>query len=471
MSRPFIAHDYQLAAGRHLDRYHNASLFLDMGLGKTVVTLLAIKRRFAERSVKKVLVVAPKRVAENTWTTEAAEWDQTKDLVISVVAGNEKQRKAALRKPAQIYTIGVDNFPWLVALFGDTWPFDYVVYDELSLFKSSKSKRFKSARTVRPLIKRVTGLTGTPMSNGLLDLWSQLYILDGGKRLGTSIENYRATYFDRGKQLANDTYAYDLKSKAHPLLGNDIYEKSVSSKISDICISMKAEDYLDLPERIDENRLGYLDGLEYERYLSFEREKVLQLYGNGEEVTAVNAAVLAGKLLEYSNGAVYVNKKISDDYEEVHTKKIELLGEALDAANGEGVLVLYNFKHDVWQIQKYLGKHFDIHTMAEKDIIAKWNANKIPVLIGHPKSMGHGLNMQKGGGLMFHYGVNWSLELYRQVIKRIHRQGREFRVLNSHLLMDKTIDMRVVERIEQKGRAEDSVLDYIKARVRMHLAA
>lgn len=470
MSRKFVAHDYQLAAGRHLDEYYNASLFLDMGLGKTIITLLGIKRRLAERSVKKVLVVAPKRVAEHTWTTEAAQWDQTKDLVISVVAGTEKQRKNALRRPANIYTVGVDNFAWLVALFGDTWPFDYVVYDELSLFKSNKSKRFKAARMVRPFVHRVTGLTGTPMSNGLLDLWSQLYILDGGDRLGSSIEKYRATYFDRGKQLANDTYSYDLKSKAHPLLGNDIYEKSISSKIGDICISMKAEDYLDLPERIDENRMGYMDGMEFDRYLRFEKESVLQLYGNGAEVTAVNAAVLAGKLLEYSNGAIYTSKE-KTEYEEVHTHKIDLLGEALGAANGEGALVLYNFRHDVWRIQKHLGKHFDIHTMAEKNVINLWNDNKIPVLVGHPKSMGHGLNLQKGGGLMFHFGVNWSLELYRQVIKRIHRQGREFRVLNSHLLMDKTIDMRVVERIDQKGKAEDSLLDYIKARVRFHLAA
>lgn len=470
MSKWFTAHGYQVEAGEHLDRYPNASLFLDMGLGKTIVTLLAIKRRLAERVVKKVLVVAPKRVAEHTWTTEALAWDQTKGLVISVVAGTEKQRKTALRKPANIYTIGVDNFAWLVALFGDTWPFDYVVYDELSLFKSSKSKRFKAAKIIRPFVKRVTGQTGTPMSNGLMDLWSQLYILDGGKRLGTSIEKYRATYFDRGKQLANDTYSYDLKAKAHPLLGNDIYEKSISSKISDICISMKAEDYLDLPERIDENRLGYLEGLEYQRYLDFERDSVLQLYGNGQEINAVNAAVLAGKLLEYSNGAVYANKERTE-YEEVHTHKIDLLGEALSAANGEGALVLYNFRHDVWRIKKHLGKDFDIHTMAEKNIIDQWNKNKIPVLIGHPKSMGHGLNMQKGGGLMFHFGVNWSLELYRQVIKRIHRQGREFRVLNSHLLMDKTIDLRVVQRLGEKGAAEDSLLDYIKARVKMHLAA
>jgi SNF2 family DNA or RNA helicase len=351
----YTPHPYQDHATDHIIDHPYCGLFLDMGLGKTVATLTAIDRlMFDNCEVSKVLVIAPKRVAEDTWTTEKEKWDHLQHLRISKVLGTERQRKEALKAKADIYIINRENVVWLIAHLQGYWPFDLVVVDELSSFKSSKAQRFKALRMVRPKMKRVVGLTGTPAPNSLMDLWPQLYLLDQGERLGKTITSYREKYFNPGAKNGHVVYEYKLKTVSDiekELIGADYYEKKIYELIGDICISMKKEDYLDLPKRIDHVVEVTLSAKVMQQYREFEKKQVLTLFGNDEEISVPNAAALTNKLMQFANGAVYDEKR---DWHEVHTAKLEALEELVEAANGQSVLNFYTFRHDQERIHKHL---------------------------------------------------------------------------------------------------------------------
>ncbi|MET7253610.1 DEAD/DEAH box helicase [Dyadobacter fermentans] len=437
-----------------------AGLFLDMGLGKTISTLTAINELIFDRlEIKKVLIIAPKRVAEHTWTEEIRNWDHVKHLITSVCIGSEKQRIAALKKDADVYTINRENVPWLVAQLGSKWPFDMVVIDELSSFKNPSSARFKALKLVRPLIKRIVGLTGTPAPNNLLDLWSQVYLLDRGERLGKTIGNYRQKYFSEGRRNGHVVYEYNLRQSSDELLGPDINEAEIYDKISDICISMKAEDWLDLPPRIDNDLKIAMPPELKAQYNEFEKKSVMQL--DDEDISAVNAAALTNKLLQFSNGAVYREDKT---YYETHDLKIDALEECLEAAAGNPVLVFYNFKHDVVRIKEKL-KKYKPHELGGAKDIDRWNKGEIPFLLAHPASAGHGLNMQRGGNRIVWFGLPWSLELYQQAVARLDRQGQTQSVINTHIICADTMDEDVVKGLKNKAWGQEQLMQAIKAKI------
>lgn len=454
----FKPHDYQRHAIEHILENPVAGLFLDMGLGKTVSTLTAIDMLQNDfLVVNKVLVIAPKRVAETVWSTEIEKWDHLRHLTISKVLGSEAERKAALKVKADIYVINRENVVWLVGLYGTAFPFDMLVIDELSSFKSAKSQRFKSLRQIRPKIQRVVGLTGTPMPNGLLDLWPQLYLLDQGERLGKTITSYRDKYFIPGKRSGHVVYNYNLKGKQEDeLIGKDIYEKVIFDKISDICISMKSEDYLDLPERFDQVVTVQLPPKIKKMYDDFEEAQVMAILNGleGEQITAVNAAALSGKLLQFAGGALYREDKT---YYEVHAEKMEVLQELIEAANGQPVLITYWFQHERDRILRDLKAYKPRELKTEVDV-KLWNARAVPVMLGHPQSMGHGLNMQDGGNNLVNYSNTWSSECYLQVIKRLHRQGQGSIVFNKSLVAAGTMDERVIESRESKLSDQEALM-------------
>lgn len=451
---------YQDHASQHIIDNLGAGLFLEMGLGKTVSTLTAVNRlMFEELEVSKVLVIAPKRVADEVWTTEAAKWDHLKHFKIAKVLGTERQRIAALRSKADIYVINRENVAWLVSFYATAFPFDMVIIDELSSFKSAKSARFKALRMVRPKARRVVGLTGTPAPNSLLDLWPQLYLLDMGKRLGPTLTGYRNNYFDPGKRNGHVVYDYNLK-KEDDILGAGIWEKEIYDKISDICISMKAEDYLALPQRIDRIVSVHLPAKLQEQYQQFEREQILALE-DIDDISAPNAAALTGKLLQYANGAIYDADKT---WHEVHKEKIEALEEILDTANGQPVLVFYSYRHDVERIEKYLKAYKPVR-IKDSGTIKAWNEGKINLLLAHPASAGHGLNLQAGGSIIVWFGVPWSLELYQQANARLHRQGQINNVIVHHLICPGTMDEDVMQSLADKANGQDSLMQAVKARI------
>lgn len=466
MSRRWAAWPYQKFSVRHAMAHPEAGLFLGMGLGKTVIVLTAIDWLLhRDREVRKVLVIAPIRVARDTWTNEAAEWDHTKHLTFAKVLGTEAQRKKALREEADIYLINVENVPWLVGHFGLNWPFDMVVFDELSCFKSSKSERWKAMRMVRPKIKRVIGLTGTPTSTGLLDLWPQIYLLDMGERLGKSIVKFREQYFRK----ENDYTAfskYEIRTDEGDAPGESRYAKIIYEKIGDICISMKAEDYLTLPKRIDRDRTFMLSGAAQAQYDKFERDSVLEMLGQADHdeegapvITAVNAAVLSGKLLQFANGAVY---RADKTYYEVHDEKIDVLHDDLEAANGSPYILFYQFQHDCRRIEHKL-RHFKPEMIgATKDWLRRWNAGDIPFLMAHPRSAAHGLNMQHGGHLVGWFGPTWSHELNEQGIARVDRQGQKEAVINSRYLAEGTLDMHVVDVLEGRKDGDNALMKALR---------
>lgn len=450
----FKAYPYQAFAVRHIIDNSAAGLFLDMGLGKTVSTLTAIDRLMYDYfEVNKVLVIAPKRVAEDTWTTEAAKWDHLKHLRISVVLGSERERKEALKAEADIYVINRENVAWLIGYYQFAFPFDMLVIDELSSFKSPKAVRFKALKMVRPKINRVVGLTGTPAPNGFIDLWSQLYLLDMGERLGKTVTGYREKYFTPGRTNGQIVFDYKLRADS---------EKTISSRISDICISMKAEDYLDLPRRMDRVVTVRLSPETRKKYENFEREQILAI--EGEEVSAVNAAALSGKLLQFANGAVYGTEK---NYHEIHMAKIEALKELIEAANGQPVLVFYSFRSDCDRITKHLADYKPQMLKTAADI-RKWNNGEIPLLLAHPASAGHGLNLQEGGNTIVWFGLTWSLELYQQANARLHRQGQIKPVMVYHLVAEKTMDGDVMESLAKKTGSQEALMNAVKARVKKY---
>lgn len=448
-------HPYQRFSVQHIIDHPAAGLLLEMGLGKTVATLTAVNRlMYEEMEIDRVLVIAPKRVAEDTWTTEAQKWDHLKHLRVSVVLGSENARIAALRAKADVYVINRENVAWLVGYYGGAWPFDMVVIDELSSFKSAKAIRFKALRMVRPYCRRVVGLTGTPAPNGLIDLWPQIYLLDQGERLGKTITGFRQRYFTPGRTNGHVVYDYKLR---------DSGEEAIYGKISDICISMKAEDYLQLPGRIDRTVEVRLPESVREKYEEFEKQQILALEDQ-EEITAVNAAVLSNKLLQFSNGAIYGE---NHEFHEIHQAKLEALEEIVEAANGNPVLVFYSFKHDAERIKKRLKTYHPVELKGSAEIQA-WNAGQIPVLLAHPASAGHGLNLQAGGNVIVWFGLNWSLELYQQANARLHRQGQTKPVIIHHLVAPGTMDEDVMASLSRKGESQDALMEAVKARIKKY---
>ena len=445
-------YDYQEYATQWILDKEKAGLLLDMGMGKSVITLTAIDElMFDYFEVSKVLVIAPLRVAESTWDEEAAKWDHLKHLKISKVLGTEKERINALYTKADIYIINRENVKWLVDKCGKDWPFDMVVIDELSSFKSHRAQRFKALRKVRPFMKRVVGLTGTPAPNGLIDLWSQIYLLDGGERLGKTITGYRERYFLPDKRNQHIVFTYKLKEGA---------EEAIYEKLSDICVSMKAEDYLKLPERINNIIPIHLPKKAKEKYDQLERDLLLPL--KDSDIVANTAGVLANKLLQMSNGAVYDE---DGDVQEIHNAKLKALEDTIEAANGKPVLIFYSYKHDLDRIKKHL-KRDDLTVLDTSEDVKNWNEGKIPIMLAHPASAGHGLNLQAGGNIIIWFGLTWSLELYSQANARLYRQGQKQNVIIHHLVAKDTMDEDVIKALEGKEVGQEALLNAVKARVR-----
>lgn len=444
--------NYQQYSINHIIDHKASGLFLDMGMGKTVSTLTAIDNLIFLGEVNKVLVIAPLRVAEDTWSTEVDKWDHLKHIRISKILGTKKQREEALNKNADIYVTNRENVDWLVNECFDSWIWDMVVIDELSSFKSSKAKRFRALKKVRPYFKRIVGLTGTPAPNSLIDLWPQIYLLDGGQRLGKTITGFKDRYFNPGRRNGYVVYNWELKEGA---------EEAIQNKISDICISMKADDYLDLPERIDNRVEINLSKKALDTYKQLEKELVIEI--EEEDITAANAAVLTNKLLQMANGAIYSESK---EVVNIHDEKIEKLEEIIDTSNGKTVLVFYNFKHDYNRISEMLTKKKINHqTLNTSEDIKKWNNGEMQVALLHPASAGHGLNLQYGGNIIVWFGLTWSLELYQQANARLHRQGQKETVIIHHLIAKGTVDEDVMNALANKEINQDMLLEAVKARL------
>lgn len=429
-------------------------LFLDMGLGKTVITLDAINTlRYDRWAVQRVLIIAPKKVAEGTWTKEAQKWEHLRHLRISAVLGSQQKRLRALATPADIYVINRDNVAWLVDYFKNAWPFDMVVLDESSSFKNSQSKRFKALKLVRSRINRLVELTGTPASNGLIDLWAQIYLLDGGARLGRTLGQYRERFFDPDKRSRTQIFSYTPKD------GSMEY---IQQAIGDICVSMKAEDYLNLPDRMFDDVPVVLDDKARKAYRQLERDLLLEL--DEGQITAASAGVLTGKLLQLCNGAVYDSEKRPLA---IHNCKVEAFLEVLEQLNGQHCLVFYNFQHDrdrLLAALEPLGLRVRVYqNAADEDA---WNAGEIDVLLAHPASCAYGLNLQNGGHHIVWFGLTWSLEQYEQANKRLHRQGQRHPVIVHHLVVQGGMDEDVIESLRAKGDTQEALMDALKARIK-----
>lgn len=445
--------NYQQYAINHVIDNSASGLFLDMGMGKTVSTLTAIDDLILLGEVNKVLVIAPLRVAEDTWSTEVDKWDHLKHLRISKILGSKKQREEAINTEADIYVTNRENVDWLVTECFNSWIWDMVVIDELSSFKSSKAKRFRALKKVRPHFKRIVGLTGTPAPNSLIDLWPQIYLLDGGQRLGKTITGYKERYFKPGRRNGYVVYNWELKEGS---------EEAIQNKISDICISMSAKDYLDLPERIDNKVEINLPIKVMDTYKQLEKDLVLEI--GEEDITAANAAVLTNKLLQLANGAIYSEDK---EVVRIHDEKLDRLEEIIDTANGKPVLVFYNFKHDYDRISAMLTKNKIKHqTLNTSDDIKMWNNGEIQVALLHPASAGHGLNLQYGGNIIVWFGLTWSLELYQQANARLHRQGQKETVIIHHLIAKGTVDEDVMNALANKEVNQNMLLEAVKARIK-----
>ena len=452
----FRPHDYQRHCINKIIEIKKLGLFLDMGLGKTVTTLTAVKDlKYNRFLVRKVLVIAPKKVAEGTWTREKDKWDHTKMLRVSAVLGSRAKRIRALNTPADIYVVNRENVVWLVDYYRNSWPFDMVVVDESSSFKNHKAKRFKALASMGPHIERMVELTGTPSPNGLDDLWSQIYLLDGGERLGRKYTQFRERYFDPGDRGRDVIYNYKAKPGS---------EGSILGKISDICISMKAEDYLQLPEVTYHQLPVVLDGKAERSYRELERKMVMELPEDEEEISVTSAAALSNKLLQLANGAVY-----DDDHgvHEVHGCKIEAFLELVESLRGKPALVFYNFQHDRERILRSLEKSGlrirELKTPGDED---DWNRGEIDVLLTHPASSAYGLNLQQGGNHVIWFGLTWNYELYAQANKRLHRQGQSERVIIHHLVCSGTRDEDVMKALERKDDVQGWVMESLKARIR-----
>lgn len=445
----YVPYEYQQYATRFIEKNEVAAIFLECGLGKSVITLTAIKNLIANGEVKKVLVIAPLRVGKTTWPDEIEKWEHLKGLTYSVAIGTVKERESALRKNADITIINRENVEWLIANSGVPFDYDMVVIDELSSFKSYKAKRFKYLLKARPTVERIVGLTGTPSSNGLMDLWAQFRLLDLGERLGRYITRYREGYFTPDKRNAQVVFSYK------PLPGA---EEKIYDKIGDITISMKAKDYLKMPDLVMNTvkvKMSDKDGAIYEQ---LKDDMFIDI--REEEIDVANAAALSNKLQQLANGAIYgADKKVI----RIHDGKLDALEDLIESANGKPVLVAYWFKHDLERIKERFPFVREIKT---PDDIKAWNKGEILVGIIHPASAGHGLNLQQGGSTMIWFGLTWSLELYQQTIARLYRQGQTKTVVVHHIVTEGTIDELMLVSLDRKEKRQDALIDAVKAQIR-----
>lgn len=446
-------HKYQEYATEFILDHPEAAIFLDCGLGKTIISLTAIEELLFDRfDIHKVLIIAPLRVARTTWPSEIRKWDHTGYLTYSVITGTAAERLAAMQVDADIYIVNRENVQWLVEKSGMPFDYDMIVIDELSSFKSSQAKRFRSLMKVRPTASRVIGLTGTPASNTLMDLWAEFRLLDMGRRLGKFLSGYRANYFLPDRMNGYIVYSYKLQPGAE----DRIYEA-----INDITISMKATDYLSMPEKVEANLEVEMSDDEKQIYKEMKKDLVLSLPDG--EITAANAASLSNKLLQLANGAVY-----TDDgaVMHVHNQKLDTLEDLIEAANGKPVLIAYWYKHDLLRISERLAKMgvgYDL--VSSDDSIKRWNRGEIPVGLIHPSS-GHGLNLQDGGSTIIWFGLTWSLELYQQTNARLWRQGQKDKtVVVQHIITKGTIDERVAKALASKNAGQAALIDAVKAEI------
>lgn len=447
----YIPHKYQEFAEEFIIKNPACGCLYEPGLGKTAITLSAIDELlFNYFDVSKVLVIAPLRVARDTWGAECEKWDQLKHLKIAKIIGTEKERISALNQKADIHVINRENVVWIVKHFEQRkFPFDMIVIDELSSFKSPSAARFKALKKIRPQVKRVVGLTGTPAPNGLLDLWSQVYLLDRGERLGRTLGAYRDQYFVPDKRSQYIVFTYKPKENA---------EAEIYKKLSDICLSMKACDYLKMPDRVDNFIEVTLSDKEQKLYQKLEREMLLS-FADGD-ILALNAATLAGKLLQLANGAVYDENKA---VKLIHDRKLDALEDLIESANGKPVLVFYGYRHDKERLKERFGD--EVRELLTSKDLEDWNNEKIKIAITHPASTGHGLNLQAGGSTIVWFGLTWSLELYEQANARLWRQGQTDTVVVHHIVAKGTIDEQVINAIKLKAGGQQVLMEGIKARI------
>lgn len=446
----FIPHEYQAYAISHIESHKEAALFLDMGLGKTVITLTAINElAFDFFEVSKVLVIAPLRVARDTWPAEIKKWDHLNLLSYSVAVGSVEERRRALWKKALVYIINRENVDWLVNQSGLPFDYDMVVIDELSSFKSGKARRFRSLLKVRPQVKRIVGLTGTPSGNGLMDLWAEFKLLDLGKRLGRFITRYRETFFLPDKRNQQIIFSYKPKPEA---------AKRIYGLISDMTISMKSVDFLDMPPLVTNVIPVELSEKERRQYELLKADMVLSL--GDQEIDAKNAAALSGKLLQMANGAVYDEE---GEVISIHDRKLDALEDVIEGANGKPVLVAYWFRHDLERMKK---RFTGLREIRSSEDITDWNEGKIAVAAIHPASAGHGLNLQQGGSMLVWFGLTWSLELYQQTNARLWRQGQKNMVIIHHIVTKGTIDEQVMRALKRKDRTQEALIDAVKANLK-----
>ena len=445
----FQPHEYQQYATDFIIKNPTAAVFLEMGLGKSVIALTAILELCLERfEISRVLVIAPLRVARDTWPAEIQKWDHLKNLTYSVAVGTANERRAALQQKTFIHIINRENVQWLIEDSGIPWQYDMVVIDELSSFKSHQSKRFKSLMKARPGVRRMVGLTGTPSSNGLMDLWSEFRVLDMGKRLGRFITHYREQFFEPDRRNGMQVFSYRPRAGA---------EREIYRRIGDITISMRSADYLKMPECVMNTVPVKLDSTEYEVYEEMESKMVTEL--DGVEIDAVNAAALTGKLCQLANGAIYTPDGNTVFF---HERKLDALEDLIEGANGKPVLVAYWYKHDLARIQE----RFKVRELKSSKDITDWNAGKIPVAVIHPASAGHGLNLQAGGSTLIWFGLTWSLELYQQTNARLWRQGQQAEtVVIHHIITRGTVDEDVMQSLSEKDRSQAALMRAVRARV------
>ena len=450
-------HEYQKYAIEFIKRNPIAAILLDMGMGKTSIVLSALNELMYDSfEVAKVLIIAPLRVARNTWSDEIKKWDHLNGIRYSIAVGTAAERLVALKADADIYIINRENVPWLIEESGLPFDYDMVVVDELSSFKNWQAKRFKALMKVRPKIRRIVGLTGTPSSNGLMDLFAEFKVLDMGQRLGRFISQYRLNYFKPDRMNGPIVYTYKLLPGA---------EERIYDRISDITISMKAADYLDMPELISTEYKVYLDDDERAKYEEMKDELVLQLPGG--EITAANAASLSGKLSQLANGAIYDDDGSVNAF---HERKLDALEDLIEAANGKPIMVAYWFKHDLSRITERL-KHLKVNfeKLDSDKSIENWNAGMLQVGLIHPASAGHGLNLQSGGNVIVWFGITWSLELYQQTIARLWRRGQTSGTVTViHIVTDGTVDERILKALAAKDNTQKALIDAVKAEVVMH---
>lgn len=449
----YTPHPYQKYCIDRVVSDNAVGLFLDMGLGKTVITLTAAAELKCNRfAVNRILIIAPKKVAEATWSKEAAKWDHLKRLRFSLILGSQVKRIKAVNTPADIYIINRENIPWLVDYHRNAWPYDMVVIDESSSFKNHRAKRFKALKMVRGHISRLVELTGTPAPNGLIDLWAQIYLLDGGARLGKSITGFRGRYFNPDQRNAQQVFTYKPKPGA---------DAAIDRLIGDICVSMKAEDYLQLPDIVYDDIPVALDSASSKLYKKLEAEMLLTV--DESTIDAGTAAVLSNKLLQLCNGAVYDEE---GKVVEIHSCKLDAFDELIESLNGQPALVFYNFQHDKDRIKSRLSKTgLRIRELKTPEDETDWNNKEIDILLAHPASAAYGLNLQDGGNHVIWFGLNWSLELYQQANKRLHRQGQKQKVIVHHLSVVGGRDEDVVAALCEKGATQDRLIDSLKAKI------